>query len=220
MGAAGWYSVSQLGWSVLLRVGWSVLLWVQLGGILSASSGGVSYCGCSWWLICGLLIIALVDFFLQVSNWGCGEESVLDAVSLAEQYACSKKLSDPNDWHLFLRKDLFGPTDNLSGDKVAIDLIYHQIVGGIHAEEYICEVRHEILDRPLGARVLIFSLQLRFQVLNNLASFLPLLKDVRAHCYCASLVRTLFIRHARATSFSRACTKSKTQQNTELMPLH
>ena len=27
-----------------------------------------------------------------------------------------------------------------------------------------------------------------------------LFKDVRAHCYCASLVRTLFIRHARATS--------------------
>ena len=28
------------------------------------------------------------------------------------------------------------------------------------------------------------------------------LKDVRTHCYCASLVRTLFIRHSRATSFS------------------
>ena len=42
-------------------------------------------------------------------------------------------------------------------------------------------------------------------------------KDVRGHCYCASLVRTLFIRHARATSFSSACFKSKTQQNIELM---
>ena len=30
-------------------------------------------------------------------------------------------------------------------------------------------------------------------------------------------MRTLFIRHARATSFSRACTESKTQQNIELM---
>ena len=36
--------------------------------------------------------------------------------------------------------------------------------------------------------------------------------DVRAHCYCASLVRTLFIDHARATSFSSARTESKTQQ--------
>ena len=44
-----------------------------------------------------------------------------------------------------------------------------------------------------------------------------LLKDVRAHCYCASLVRTLFIGHARATSFSSARTESKTQQNIELV---
>ena len=43
------------------------------------------------------------------------------------------------------------------------------------------------------------------------------LKDVRAHCYCASLVRTLFIGHPRATSFSSARTESKTQQNIELM---
>ena len=28
----------------------------------------------------------------------------------------------------------------------------------------------------------------------------PALKDVRAHCYCTSLVRTLVIGHARATS--------------------
>ena len=43
------------------------------------------------------------------------------------------------------------------------------------------------------------------------------LKDICAHCYCASLVRTLFIRHMCATSFSSACTKSKSQQNIELM---
>ena len=36
------------------------------------------------------------------------------------------------------------------------------------------------------------------------------LKDVRAHCYCASLMRTLFIRHARATScISSARTEPK-----------
>ena len=40
-------------------------------------------------------------------------------------------------------------------------------------------------------------------------------KDVRAHCYCASLVRTQFIGHARATSFSSVPTNSKTQQNIE-----
>ena len=45
------------------------------------------------------------------------------------------------------------------------------------------------------------------------------LKDVRAHCYCTSLLRTLFIKHVRATSFSSARTESKTQQNIELMAL-
>ena len=43
------------------------------------------------------------------------------------------------------------------------------------------------------------------------------LKDVCAHCNFASLVRMLFIRHARATSFSSVRTKSKSQQNIELM---
>ena len=49
-----------------------------------------------------------------------------------------------------------------------------------------------------------------------MASFLPAgvtYKDVRAHCYCASLVRTLYIRHALTTSFSSARTESKTQQH-------
>ena len=44
-------------------------------------------------------------------------------------------------------------------------------------------------------------------------------KDVRAHCYCASLLRSLFIKHTRATSFSSARTESKTQQNIELITL-
>ena len=43
-------------------------------------------------------------------------------------------------------------------------------------------------------------------------------KDVRAHCYCPSLVRTLFIWQSRATSlFSSARTESKTRQNIERM---
>ena len=45
------------------------------------------------------------------------------------------------------------------------------------------------------------------------------LKDVRAHWYCASLVRKLFIRHARATSFSSASTESKNQQDIKLAPV-
>ena len=63
------------------------------------------------------------------------------------------------------------------------------------------QVKSEISSLPVAVRV----------------SKTRVLKDVRAHCYCASLVRTLVIRHARATSFSSACTKPKTQQNIELM---
>ena len=48
-------------------------------------------------------------------------------------------------------------------------------------------------------------------------SYIVRIKDVRAHCYCAYLVRALFIDHARATSFSSACTESESQQNIELM---
>jgi len=48
-------------------------------------------------------------------------------------------------------------------------------------------------------------------------ALLQYFKDVRAHCYCASLVRRPFIGHERATSFSSARTESKTQQNIELM---
>lgn len=85
-----------------------------------------------------------IEALNQVANWGCGNESVLDAVSLAEQYACSKTLNESGAWHLFFRKDLFAPTENISIDKVATNLIYHQIVGGIRAEEYICEQQEMI----------------------------------------------------------------------------
>ena len=57
------------------------------------------------------------------------------------------------------------------------------------------------------------------RVLGKEESFKGILKDVRTYCYCASLLRTLFIKHTRATSFLRACTESKTQQNIELMTL-
>ena len=57
------------------------------------------------------------------------------------------------------------------------------------------------------------SLQLRFMH----GVFFQIFKDVRAHCYCASLVHTLFVGHAHATSFSSVRTDSKTQQNIERM---
>ena len=52
---------------------------------------------------------------------------------------------------------------------------------------------------------------------NSFPNMFMTFKDVRAHCYYASLVCTLFIGHASATSFSSARTDSKTQQNIERM---
>ena len=75
---------------------------------------------------------------LQVANWGCGSESVLDAASLAEQYARTKDRDDPDVWGFYLRKDLFEPVINPNNDKVDTNLINHQIIGGILTGEYVC----------------------------------------------------------------------------------
>ena len=37
----------------------------------------------------------------------------------------------------------------------------------------------------------------------------PIVKDVPAHCYCAFLLRTLLIRHARATSYINRAHRAK-----------
>ena len=54
-------------------------------------------------------------------------------------------------------------------------------------------------------------------LVTKMVSLFGAFKDVCAHCYCASLVRMLFIGHARAMSFSSTRTDSKTQQNMERM---
>ena len=66
-----------------------------------------------------------------------------------------------------------------------------------------------VSDLALADRAIYRARVLRIHILNGCEGSLC--------CYRASLVRTLFIRHARATSLSSACTKSKTQQNIELM---
>ena len=85
-----------------------------------------------------ITVVSMHLLYLQVANWGCGAESVFDAVSLAEQYASTKNRDDSDVWNLFLRKDLFEPVVNPSSDRVATNLLYHQIVGGIRSGEYVC----------------------------------------------------------------------------------
>ena len=70
----------------------------------------------------------------------------------------------------------------------------------------------------LGDEILNFTIFPAFNVIpvKGYDTISVTFKDVRAHCYCASLVRALFIRHARATPFSSSCTELNTQQNIEL----
>lgn len=77
----------------------------------------------------------------HISNWGAGEESVLDAVSIGEQYARYKAKGLPESglivWKLYFRKDIFTPGYDPTLYPVANNLIYHQIIGGLQCEEYI-----------------------------------------------------------------------------------
>ena len=86
------------------------------------------------------------SLLFQIANWGCGNESVMDSIYIAEQYAKSKGRDDPNAWKLYIRRDLFPPRYDPSTDPVATDLTFAQIVGAIHMGEYKCDdVRRQLL---------------------------------------------------------------------------
>lgn len=76
---------------------------------------------------------------------GCGREHVMDAISNCEQYAKEQGGNDRNaPWKLFFRKEMFAPWYNPSGDPVATDLIYRQVVRGINFGEYQCKSDKDI----------------------------------------------------------------------------
>ncbi|XP_031558844.1 myosin-VIIa-like [Actinia tenebrosa] len=87
--------------------------------------------------------------FDEVFNWGCGQESVMDVISLCEQYAQHKNLKIEaigGKWGIFIRKDLFLSSANPSSDPVETDLIYNQVIGGIRFGEYACDTDVELAD--------------------------------------------------------------------------
>ena len=95
---------------------------------------------------------------------------------------------------------------------------------------FLCLFPSQSLIRWTSTSATVYPLELKCSATGKPGAFLLMLtamsnamlrnhlKDIRAHCYCASLVRKLFIRQARATScISSARTESKINKNIELM---
>ena len=85
---------------------------------------------------------------VQVSSLGSGLDHVMDAITECEQLArCTQTRHESSSgagaggsggasWRLMYRKELFTPWYNPSLDQVATELIYQQIVDGVHNDEY------------------------------------------------------------------------------------
>lgn len=82
----------------------------------------------------------------KVMSLGCGREHVMDAISKCEQYAKELHGSSERDapWKLFFRKEMFAPWHNPATDPVGTELIYRQVVHGVHVGEYQCKSDRDI----------------------------------------------------------------------------
>lgn len=81
----------------------------------------------------------------KVMSLGCEHQFIFDAVSKCEQYAKERGIAEKNvKWQLYLQKEMFTPWYNPMNDSIATDLIYHQLVKGIHFGDYVCTTEKDL----------------------------------------------------------------------------
>lgn len=81
----------------------------------------------------------------KVMTLGCEHQFVFDAISRCEQFAKEQGIAERNvKWELFIQKEIFTPWYNPMEDSVATDLIFHQIVKGIHLNDYVCTSENDL----------------------------------------------------------------------------
>lgn len=83
------------------------------------------------------------SLFISIANkvmtLGCEHQFVFDAISRCEQFAKEQGLNEKSvRWQLYMQKEIFTPWYNPADDTVATDLIYRQIIRGIHVGDYVC----------------------------------------------------------------------------------
>jgi myosin-7 len=89
------------------------------------------------------------SLFITISNkvmtLGCEHQFVFDAISRCEQFAKEQGITEKAvRWQLFLQKEMFLPWHNPEDDPIATELIYHQIIKGIHFGDYVCTSEKDI----------------------------------------------------------------------------
>lgn len=95
------------------------------------------------------IYITLLD---KVLSLGSGKDHLMDAISNCEQYMKEQAIADKSaSWRLLLRKEIFTPWYNPTDCPISTDLIYKQIITGVHMGEFVCRSEKEIAT--LGALI-------------------------------------------------------------------